>query len=89
VVDNIGKKRELTQTDISILMGLPPIGISINNALLIEQQRIQFNSILRVLAASIDARDPLTAGHSEKVTEYSVGIARELGLGKTIVRSSA
>ncbi len=83
VVDNIGKKRELIQTDISILMGIAPqIGISINNALLIEQQRIQFNSILRVLAASIDARDPLTAGHSEKVTEYSVGIARELGLGE-------
>ena len=40
VVDNIGKKRELTQTDISILMGIAPqIGISINNALLIEQQK--------------------------------------------------
>ncbi len=83
VVDNIGKKRELTQTDISLLMGIAPqIGISINNALLIEQQKQQFNSILRVLAASIDARDPLTAGHSEKVTEYSLGIARELGLGE-------
>jgi HD-GYP domain-containing protein (c-di-GMP phosphodiesterase class II) len=83
VVDNIGKKRELTQTDISLLMGIAPqIGISINNALLIEEQKKQFNSILRVLAASIDARDPLTAGHSEKVTEYSVGIAREMGLGE-------
>jgi len=83
VVDNIEKKRELTQTDISLLMGIAPqIGISINNALLIEQQKKQFNSILRVLAASIDARDPLTAGHSEKVTEYSLGIARELGLSE-------
>ena len=84
VVDNIGKKRELTQTDISLLMGIATqIGISINNARLIDQQKKQFNSILRVLAASIDARDPLTAGHSEKVTEYSLGIARELGLGET------
>ncbi len=83
VVDNIEKKRELIQTDISLLMGIAPqIGISINNALLIEQQKQQFNSILRVLAASIDARDPLTAGHSEKVTEYSLGIARELGLSE-------
>ena len=83
VVDNIEKKRELTQTDISLLMGIAPqIGISINNALLVEQQKQQFNSILRVLAASIDARDPLTAGHSEKVTEYSLGIARELGLSE-------
>ena len=84
VVDNIRKKRELTQTDISLLMGIAnQIGISINNARLIDQQKKQFNSILRVLAASIDARDQLTAGHSEKVTEYSLGIARELGLGET------
>ena len=83
VVDNIEKKRALTQTDISLLMGIAPqIGISINNALLIELQKQQFNSILRVLAASIDARDPLTAGHSEKVTEYSLGIARELGISE-------
>ncbi|MDP2790268.1 MAG: HD-GYP domain-containing protein, partial [Rectinemataceae bacterium] len=39
-----------------------------------------FKSILLVLAASIDARDSLTAGHSEKVTEYSVAICKEVGL---------
>jgi HD-GYP domain-containing protein (c-di-GMP phosphodiesterase class II) len=84
VVDNIRKKRALTQTDISLLTGIAnQIGISINNARLIDQQKKQFNSILRVLAASIDARDPLTAGHSEKVTEYALGIAREMGLGET------
>jgi HD-GYP domain-containing protein (c-di-GMP phosphodiesterase class II) len=84
VVDNIREKRVLTQTDVSLLMGIAnQIGISINNARMIDQQKKQFNSILRVLAASIDARDPLTAGHSEKVTEYSLGIARELGLDET------
>jgi HD-GYP domain-containing protein (c-di-GMP phosphodiesterase class II) len=84
VVDNIRKKRELTQTDISLLMGIAnQIGISINNARLIDEQKKQFNSILRVLAASIDARDPLTAGHSEKVTEYSLGIAREMRLSES------
>jgi len=40
----------------------------------------QMKSILQVLAASIDARDPYTAGHSEKVTEYSLGICRELNI---------
>jgi Tfp pilus assembly protein PilZ/HD superfamily phosphodiesterase len=47
---------------------------------LIEAKVRQFNSVLQVLAASIDARDTMTAGHSEKVTEYSVGICNELGL---------
>jgi HD-GYP domain-containing protein (c-di-GMP phosphodiesterase class II) len=35
---------------------------------------------LQTLAASIDARDPLTAGHSERVTQYSLGICREMNL---------
>jgi HD-GYP domain-containing protein (c-di-GMP phosphodiesterase class II) len=36
-------------------------------------------SLMRALAASIDARDGLTAGHSARVAHYSVGIARTLG----------
>ncbi len=79
--DNIRTKRPLLQSDMSLLMGIAPeIGISIRNALLIESKERQFKSLLRVLAASIDARDPLTAGHSEKVTDYVTGICRELGL---------
>lgn len=82
-VDNIKTKRPLVQSDINLLMGIAPqIGISIHNAMLTETKERQFRSILQVLAASIDARDPLTAGHSEKVTEYAVGICKELGTPK-------
>ena len=82
-VDNIRTKRPLVQSDISLLMGIAPeIAISIRNALLIEVKERQFHDILQVLAASIDARDFLTAGHSEDVTKYAVNIAREMGLGK-------
>ncbi len=63
----------------SLLMGIAPvIGISIRNAALLEARVKQFNSVLHTLAASIDARDNLTAGHSEKVTEYALGICSEL-----------
>ena len=83
VVDNIKTKRPLVQSDINLMMGIAPqIGISIHNAMLTEAKERQFRSILQVLAASIDARDPLTAGHSEKVTEYAVGICEELGMTK-------
>ncbi len=35
---------------------------------------------LRALARSIDAKDPYTAGHSDRVTEIALQIGRELGL---------
>jgi HD-GYP domain-containing protein (c-di-GMP phosphodiesterase class II) len=82
-VDNKLTKRPLLQRDINLLMGITPeIGISIRNALLIQAQEQQFLSILQALAASIDARDFLTAGHSTKVTEYTIGICKELHLSR-------
>lgn len=82
-VDNLKTSRPLMQSDKSLLMGIAPvIGVSIRNAELLLAKEKEFRSTLQVLAASIDARDPLTAGHSEKVTEYSVGICDELKLGR-------
>lgn len=80
-VDNKQSKRPLLQSDMSMLMGISSVvGISIQNARLIEGREQQFQSILKVLASSIDARDYLTAGHSEKVTEYVLGICQEMDL---------
>jgi len=82
-VDNVKTKRPLVESDISLLMGIASvIGISLRNAELIEAKMRQFNSVLQVLSASIDARDSLTSGHSEKVTEYAVGICNELRLSQ-------
>jgi HD-GYP domain-containing protein (c-di-GMP phosphodiesterase class II) len=82
-VDNINSRRPLVQSDMSLLMGIASvIGIAVKNALLLEAREKQFQSILKVLASSIDARDPLTAGHSEKVTQYVMAICRELGLSR-------
>ena len=65
----------------SLLMGVASVlGMSIRNAELHEQRTRQLKSILKALAASIDARDPYTAGHSEKVTEYAVGICKEMNM---------
>jgi len=56
--------------------------IAIENAQLYEEQKKQFNSIIEVLASSIDARDPYTAGHSQRVMEYSLGTAEEMNFSK-------
>jgi len=39
-----------------------------------------FDGFARSLAKAVDFRDRYTQGHSERVAEFSVGIARELGL---------
>jgi HD-GYP domain-containing protein (c-di-GMP phosphodiesterase class II) len=40
-----------------------------------------FMSAIRMLAAAIDAKDPYTRGHSERVKDYSLVIARQMGYG--------
>ena len=81
LVDNYKSKRSLVQNDLNLLLGITPvIGVSIRNAERLENTFTQFNSTIRVLGASIESRDPLTAGHSEKVTEYVLGICNEMGL---------
>lgn len=52
----------------------------INNSLLHEKVRLSFESSMRTLSATVDAKHPLTAGHSERVTELSLMIAREMKL---------
>ncbi|MEO1083859.1 MAG: HD-GYP domain-containing protein, partial [Acidobacteriota bacterium] len=47
-----------------------------------EANRSLFISSIRAFAAAIDAKDPYTRGHSERVAAYSRSIARYLGLPK-------
>jgi HD-GYP domain-containing protein (c-di-GMP phosphodiesterase class II) len=80
-VDNVKTKRPLVETDRNLLIGVAAVvGISLRNEELLKSKDRQFRSILHGLAASIDARDPLTRGHSDKVTEYALGVCNELGL---------
>ncbi len=85
VIQAINKKDGVfTETDMEWLTTLASmVAISLENALLIQEQQRQFTSVLKVMAASIDAKDSLTAGHSEQVEKYAIGIARELGFGES------
>ena len=84
VIQVLNKKEgTFTGCDVDLLKALSSIvAISVESAMLFDEQQRQFRSVLEVLAASIDAKDPLTAGHSQKVTEYAAAIARELGFGE-------
>ncbi len=80
-VESQGSEKPLRQSDLSLLMGIAPIiGVSLRNADFIEARERQFHSILEVLAATIDARDPLTSGHSLRVTEFAIAICQQMNL---------
>lgn len=50
-----------------------------------ENQELFINSI-RTLAAAIDAKDPYTRGHSERVARYAVVLARHYGMSPEEIR---
>lgn len=59
--------------------------IALENASLYHNMEGLFVSIVRSFAAALDAKSAWTAGHSERVTKYSVAIARELGADTTFL----
>ena len=57
----------------------PHLAIALQTAQLVERNRTVHISTIRALTAIIDAKDPLTAGHSKRVGELARHLARELG----------
>ena len=47
-----------------------------------EQNRQLFIDSIEMIAAAVDAKDPYTKGHSARVAQYSVILAKELGLAE-------
>lgn len=62
-------------------------GIALENARLFkkqqaiyEEQKRSLISFMNTLAASIDAKDKITSGHSTRVTGYTINIAKQIGM---------
>lgn len=67
-----------------------PSDVVVSIRKIVEKQRLQSDTIqlfdtIKVLALALDARDHYTHGHSQQVTEYSIAIAREMGLTRVEV----
>ena len=86
------KDGDFTDADEDILLAIGTnAGIAIENNLLfnIQQQMLNeqkqlFEGFIDTLAASIDARDKITLGHSNRVKLYSELISKQIGLNKDI-----
>jgi HD-GYP domain-containing protein (c-di-GMP phosphodiesterase class II) len=59
------------------------LSVLLDNSILFEDQQLMFLGTLEALSASIDAKDPYTCGHSERVAYISKQLALAKGMGES------
>ncbi|ANU26752.1 GAF and HD-GYP domain-containing protein [Planococcus versutus] len=70
-----------SEQDISLAVALAnQSALALHNSQMYEELQQMLLSMIRTLAKILDARDPYTAGHSERVAKYSLWIAQKLEL---------
>jgi len=80
VINKKGKDRFDRDDEILIKGLVSQVGIALENSLLVDELKLSFERSIGSLSATVDAKHPFTAGHSERVTEYSLLMAMEMGL---------
>jgi putative nucleotidyltransferase with HDIG domain len=60
-------------------------GLAIENAFLYEELESLLLGAIRSLVKALEATSYWTAGHTERVTEYAIGIAQVMGMGKEML----
>jgi len=83
VVQLINSKRESTFTEEDIEIGkvlAAPIASSLETALLYKDIENLFEGFVKASVTAIESRDPTTSGHSERVADYSVNLAKVITL---------
>jgi putative nucleotidyltransferase with HDIG domain len=77
---NHANGREFGTAEADLLSSVAAIlGIHSGNAELYRQQAELLSGIVRALTAAIDAKDPYTCGHSDRVARVAVRLAQEMG----------
>lgn len=67
---------------VSVRLLVDQLGIAMNRSNMVSELRELNIGILTALARTVDANSRWTHGHSERVTEYAIEIAREMGFGQ-------
>ncbi len=75
-------QRQFGTVEASLLSSVAAIlGIHSGNIELYRQQSELLAGVVRALTSAIDAKDPYTCGHSDRVARIAVRLAQELGCG--------
>ncbi len=83
VLEAINKRggEDFDEEDLSLFQSLSDqVAIALDNARLYQELEEMFFETAESLAEAIEKRDPYTGGHTKRVTQYSLAIARRLQL---------
>ncbi|MCC6486185.1 MAG: HD domain-containing protein [Candidatus Hydrogenedentes bacterium] len=79
-VDTRGTRSAFTQSDLELVVALSgPAAIAIRNAQYVAKLQKAYQDTLIALANAIELRDHYTVGHTWRVTNFALEIARTLG----------
>ena len=79
-VDTRGTTNAFVDSDLELLVALSgPSGVAIKNAQYVRQLEKAYEDTLIVLANAIEMRDHYTVGHTWRVTNFTIEVAKELG----------
>ena len=80
-MDTVGKPNRFTKADLSLLSAIAhQAAVALQRAQLLEKVERAYYSTVRVMIASVEAKDEYTRGHSERVTSYAMRMADYIGL---------
>lgn len=81
-LDNLAAETPaFTEHDLELIAAIgKQAGIAIQRAKLFDELETLFYGTVKALVATVEAKDKYTHGHSERVTEFSLAIARDMDL---------
>jgi HD-GYP domain-containing protein (c-di-GMP phosphodiesterase class II) len=80
-------QKEITGDDLLMIQNLATqVAVAVENADLKSRMEATYVETVAALATAVEARDKYTRGHSKRVTEFSVEIARRLELPEWFVK---
>jgi len=87
-INNKASKQKFEEKDLRLLTILADqSAMTIENAELYKHMQDTYLGTIQTLAQAIDAKDPRTKGHSDRVTRYAVKIAKEMKLSESTIRN--
>lgn len=76
-----------TQSELRLLTAVGhQVGVAIENAHLYQKLQDSYLETIKALALAVDAKDPYTRDHSERVRRWAIKIAEKVGLKEETVR---